>query len=114
MCLLVDGHPTRRSRPAKAFAAAHAADLRLNQLPGYCPELNTDELLNQNVKTNALWKSRPRTRAEVITVVRRYLLRRQNNPLSFATSSTSKVYGMPPTTLRAIYFPTSISTAISS
>ncbi|MGH8858255.1 MAG: hypothetical protein ACREXG_09555, partial [Polaromonas sp.] len=28
-------------------------------LPGYCPELNPDELLNQDVKTNALGKSRP-------------------------------------------------------
>ena len=50
---IVDGHPVHRSRVAKAFVAAHADDFRLIQLPGYCPERNPDELLNQDVKTNA-------------------------------------------------------------
>jgi transposase len=78
--LIVDGHPVHRSRVAKAFVATHAADFRLIQLPGYCPELNPDELLNQDVKTNALGKSRPRDRAEMMTAVRRHLYRRQKQP----------------------------------
>lgn len=61
--LTVDGHPVHRSRVAKAFAAAHPEDIRLIQLPGYCPELNPDELLNQDVKTNALGKARPHVRS---------------------------------------------------
>ena len=61
--LIVDGHPVHRSRLAKAYVAAHPDDIRLIQLPGYCPELNPDELLNQDVKTNALGKSRPRSGA---------------------------------------------------
>lgn len=78
--LIVDGHPVHRSRLARAFVAAHAGDFRLIQLPGYCPELNPDELLNQDVKTNALGKSRPRDRAEMMTAVRRHLHRRQKQP----------------------------------
>ena len=78
--LIVDGHPAHRSRIAKAFVAAHPRDFRLIQLPGYCPELNPDELLNQDVKTNALGKSRPRDRAELMTAVRRHLYRRQKQP----------------------------------
>lgn len=49
-------------------------------MPGYCPELNPDELLNQDVKTNALGKSRPRDRHELIQTVRRHLHRRQKQP----------------------------------
>ncbi len=78
--LIVDGHPTHRSKVAKTFVAANTKDFRLIQLPGYCPELNPDELLNQDVKTNALGKSRPRTRHEMMTAVRRHLFRRQKQP----------------------------------
>ena len=77
---IVDGHPTHRSKLAKAFVAANPADFRLIQLPGYCPELNPDELLNQDVKTNALGKSRPRTRDEMMASVRCHLFRRQKQP----------------------------------
>lgn len=78
--LIVDGHPVHRSRLAKEFVAAHLDRIRLIQLPGYCPELNPDELLNQDVKTNALGKSRPRTRPEMMAAVRRHLHRRQKQP----------------------------------
>lgn len=78
--LIVDGHPAHRSKVAKAFVAANATDFRLIQLPGCCPELNPDEQLNQDVKTNALGKSRPRTRLEMMTAVRRHLFRRQKQP----------------------------------
>ncbi|MEX0903970.1 MAG: transposase [Pseudohongiellaceae bacterium] len=40
-----------KSRAAKAFVASNKKRLRLILLPGYCPELNPDELLNQDVKT---------------------------------------------------------------
>jgi hypothetical protein len=60
--------------------AQHKHRLRLILLPGYCPELNPDELLNQDVKTNALGKSRPRDKAEMMTTVRRHLYRRQKQP----------------------------------
>ncbi len=78
--LIVDGHPVHRSRVAKDFVAAHADEIRLIQLPGYCPELNPDELLNQDVKTNALGKNRPQNRADLMTAVRRHLHRRQKQP----------------------------------
>ncbi|KVZ44352.1 hypothetical protein [Burkholderia ubonensis] len=50
------------------------------RLPEYCPELSPDELLNQDVKTNALGKSRPTNKAEMISTVRRHLHRRQKQP----------------------------------
>jgi len=61
--LIVDGHPVHRSSLAKRFVAANAKRLRLIILPGYCPELNPDELLNQDVKTNALMRP-PRVKGQ--------------------------------------------------
>lgn len=78
--LIVDGHPVHRSVAAKRFVADNADRLRLIRLPGYCPELNPDELLNQDVKTNALGKSRPTNKAEMIATVRSHLHRRQKQP----------------------------------
>jgi hypothetical protein len=78
--LIVDGHPVHRSRVAKDFVAAPPDDIRLIPLPGYCPELNPDELLHQDVKTNALGKSRPQHRADMMSAVRRHLHRRQKQP----------------------------------
>ena len=46
--LIVDGHPVHRSMAVKKFVADSAQRLRLIRLPGYCPELNPDELLNQD------------------------------------------------------------------
>ena len=78
--LIVDGHPVHRSAAAKKFVAENAKRLRLIQLPGYCPELNPDELLNQDVKTNALGKSRPTNKAQMMAGVRSHLHRRQKQP----------------------------------
>ena len=78
--LIVDGHPVHRSTDARRFAEQHASRLTLIRMPGYCPELNLDELLNQDVKPNGLGKSRPTNRSELITTVRRHLYRRQKQP----------------------------------
>lgn len=78
--LIVDGHPVHRSAVVTRFVVRHPKRLRLIQLPGYCPELNPDELLNQDVKTHGLGKSRPANRTELLKTVRRHLYRRQNQP----------------------------------
>jgi transposase len=78
--LVVDGHPVHKSRAATRVAAKHSSRLRLIRLPGYCPELNPDELLNQDVKTNGLGKSRPTNRTELLAIVRRHVYRRQKQP----------------------------------
>ena len=62
------------------FAATHSARLRLIRMPGYCPKLNSDELLNQDVKTNGPGKSRPTNRPELMAIVHSYLYQRQKQP----------------------------------
>ena len=77
--LIVDGHPVHRSA-CQTLRGRQREALRLIRLPGYCPELNPDELLNQDVKTNGLGKSRPTNQAEMMATVRGHLHRRQKQP----------------------------------
>lgn len=78
--LIVDEHPVHRAVRVKRWVAQHRRDIRLFFLPGYSPELNPDELLNQDVKTNAVGRKRPRDKGELIRNVRQYLWSTQRRP----------------------------------
>lgn len=78
--LIVDGHPVHRATKVKTWLARHPAQLALFFLPSYSPELNPDELLNQDVKTNALGRRRPGSLPELSGDTRAYLRRRQRQP----------------------------------
>ena len=78
--LIVDGHPVHRSNKVKTWVEKNSHDIRLFFLPGYSPELNPDEMLNQDVKSNAVGRRRARNQQELISNVRGYLRRRQRQP----------------------------------
>jgi transposase len=59
--LIVDRHPAHKAAAVTRWLKANADRIRMHFLPGYSPELNPDELLNQDVKTNALGRRRPGT-----------------------------------------------------
>ena len=80
MILILDGHPVHRAVAVRRFVEAHADQLELEFLPGYSPELNPTELLNQDVKTNALGRKRPHTQNELIDDTRSYLRLTQRRP----------------------------------
>jgi transposase len=78
--LIIDGHPVHRSRKVRQWVDDHDEDIQLFRLPGYSPELNPDELLNQDVKSNALGRRRPQDQGEMIGDVRSYLRSTQRQP----------------------------------
>ena len=78
--LIIDGHPVHRSAKIKAWLAAQKHRIRLFFLPGYSPELNPDEVLNQDVKSNAVGRRRARNQPELMRNVRGYLRGRQKQP----------------------------------
>jgi transposase len=80
LLLIVDRHPAHRSAEVKRWLARYAKRVELFFLPGYSPDLNPDEFLNQDVKNNALGRQRPATRAEMIEGVRSYLRSTQRQP----------------------------------
>jgi hypothetical protein len=64
----------------KRWLARHRQQIRLFFLPGYSPDLNPDELLNQDVKTNAVGRRRPRNKMDMVGNVRSYLWSTQRRP----------------------------------
>ncbi|MGH7411506.1 MAG: IS630 family transposase [Candidatus Methylomirabilis sp.] len=78
--LIVDRHPVHRSGSVTAWLRQHTHRLRLFLLPSYSPELNPDELLNQDVKSNAVGRRRAHDQDQLVSSVRGYLRSRQRQP----------------------------------
>jgi len=80
--LIVDRHPSHKSKITQAWLnrAENKKHIEVFLLPGYSPELNPDELVNQDVKSNALGQRRPKALEEMISDVRSYLHKRQHQP----------------------------------
>ena len=78
--LIVDSHPVHRSRKIKKWLEKNDHHIRLFFLPSYSPELNPDEVLNQDVKSNAVGRRRAGNQQELISNVRKYLRSRQRQP----------------------------------
>lgn len=78
--IIVDRHPVHRSKMVQGWLNDNAKHIRLFLLPGYSPELNPDEMVNQDVKTNAVGKKRAHNRPQLMRNVRRYLQHRRASP----------------------------------
>jgi transposase len=78
--LVVDGHPVHRAKKVTQWAEARRDRIELVFLPGYSPELNPAEVANHDFKAFALSHNRPRTKTELVNLVRRHLHRRQKEP----------------------------------
>jgi len=78
--LILDEHPVHVAERVERWVERHRRRIRLFFLPGYSPELNPDELLNQDVKTNAVGRKRPRDKTELMSNVRRHLWSTQRQP----------------------------------
>lgn len=51
--LIVDNHKVHHSKKVKAYVEKHKEKLELFYLPPYCPDMNPQELVNQDVKANS-------------------------------------------------------------
>lgn len=78
--LIVDGHPVHRSVKLKNWLDKNSNRIRVFFLPAYSPELNPDEMLNQDVKSNSVGRKRAHSREQLVRSVRSYLRSRQRKP----------------------------------
>jgi transposase len=78
--LILDGHPVHRSAAARTWLEANRRRIRVFFLPGYSPELNPDEYLNNDVKTNAVGRQRAATQPELISNLEQHLRDTQRRP----------------------------------
>jgi len=81
------------------WVAAYPGLIELHFLRGYSPEFNPAEMLNQDVKTNALGKRRPVNITELKADVRRFLRSVQRRPAKIARYFHERrvTYAAPPT-----------------
>ena len=76
----MDNHRVHRAKRVKEWLKGKEDKLELHYLPRYSPELNPDEYLNQDVKTNAVGRRRKRSMEEMEGHVRSYLMITQRQP----------------------------------
>lgn len=78
--LIVDGHPVHKAIAVKEWLSEHVHEIEVYLLPGYSPELNPDELLNQDLKSNVFKKERPRSKKDLKTLLKAKLYEIQKQP----------------------------------
>ena len=78
--LIWDRHPVHRSAAVQQWLHANRRRIASFFLPEYSPELNPDEYLNNDVKSNAAGRERPADQLELIECVRSYLRQTQGRP----------------------------------
>lgn len=77
--LIVDGHPTHRSKLTKEFVSSTNGKLELFYLPPYSPELNPDELVWNTLKNGIVGRSTVSSRQELKSKIIGGLRRIQKN-----------------------------------
>jgi len=77
--LIVDRHRAHRSKMVQQWLRKHEKAIRIFYLPSYCPELNPDEFLNQDVKSH-LGKKLIQNKAEMEKCLNNHLRMRQKQP----------------------------------
>jgi len=78
--LIIDRHPVHVAIKVRKWLKKKEDRIRVFYLPSYSPELNPDENMNQDVKSNAVGRRRPHTQQEMVRNVRSYLFSRQKSP----------------------------------
>ena len=78
--LVVDGHPTHRSKLVKEFVASTDGALKLFVLPAYSPQLNPDEWVWKNVKHDRIGKAGITSAEDLRNKAERALRRLQRLP----------------------------------
>jgi hypothetical protein len=80
--LVMDEHPAHESAQVQWWIQKHRRYVRMILLRRYSPDLDPGELLNNDVKANAVGKCRPCSRRNMMAGVRAYLRSSQTRPTS--------------------------------
>lgn len=82
--LILDNLPVHHAKALHPWLEEHRSEIELFFLPSYAPELNPDELLNQDLKSNAVGRKRAKNQRELIANTEQYLNARSQSPDSVA------------------------------
>lgn len=76
---VTDGHPAHKTKKLKEWLAQNKKRMEVFFLPPYSPELNAQEYVNQDVKTNVIGKKRPINKEQMKINVESFMMGRKNN-----------------------------------
>lgn len=76
---ITDGHPAHKTKQLNAWLAENKKRIEVFFLPPYSPELNPQEYVNQDVKTNIIGKKRPINKSQMSNQVKDFMIRRKND-----------------------------------
>lgn len=82
--LIIDNLRVHKAKVLQPWLAEHAAEIELFFLPSYSPDLNPDELLNHDLKANAVGRKRARSKEELVRNVTDHLEQRRRSPKTVA------------------------------
>lgn len=78
--LIVDRHSVHKAKRVMEWLSGHEDKIRLFLLPPYSPELNPDELANQDIKRNIFRDGKAKDKPELMGKLRGFLRSRQRRP----------------------------------
>jgi transposase len=76
---VTDGHPAHKTKKLNEWLEENKARIEVFFLPPYSPELNPQEYVNQDVKTNVIGKKRPINKAQMRNNVEDFMNKRKND-----------------------------------
>lgn len=76
---ITDGHPAHKTKKLKAWLEENKDRIEIFFLPPYSPELNPQEYVNQDLKTNVVGKKRAINKDQLRTNVTGFMLNRKND-----------------------------------
>ncbi|HUN03094.1 MAG TPA: IS630 family transposase, partial [Niabella sp.] len=76
---VTDGHPAHKTKMLKEWLQENKNRIEVFFIPPYSPELNAQEYLNQDVKTNIIGKKRPINKVEMRANVEDFMNERKSN-----------------------------------
>ena len=76
---VTDGHPAHKTKKLNEWLSLNKNKIEVFFLPPYSPELNPQEYVNQDVKTNVIGKKRPINKAQMRSNVESFMYSRKND-----------------------------------
>lgn len=77
--IILDNHKVHHSKKVVDWLEKHKDKIEAFFLPAYAPELNPDEMLNRNVKSNVAYSNLFTSQDELISTLKSYLFSLQHN-----------------------------------
>ena len=76
---VTDGHPAHKTKMVKEWLSENKNRIEVFFIPPYSPELNAQEYLNQDVKTNVIGKKRPINKEQMRNNVESFMKSRKKD-----------------------------------